>query len=126
MVEPLDPDTLAEGERLDEKERTTEGLDSYYQATDDLSGWLWLNRAALLAVARDHARLTASKQALVDKVKRLEDRVAELHYENQALISDRAASRAALAASVEAPTDDRSWDGMTDGEAAAWDVTDDA
>jgi hypothetical protein len=92
MAEPLDPDTLAEGERLSEKEASAVGLDTYYRATDDLSDWLWSNRLALLAVARDHSNVVDENKALT-----------------------RALQRIGLAASVEAPTDEFPWVVIQDG-----------
>jgi hypothetical protein len=49
MTEPLDPDTLAEGERLVGKARAEGGMASLASLE-----WLVTHAAALLAVARDH------------------------------------------------------------------------
>jgi hypothetical protein len=58
-VEPLDPDTLAEGERL-------LAAQSGFFMSDDWRKWACRNAPALLAVARDHARLTAALIAIRD------------------------------------------------------------
>jgi uncharacterized membrane protein YccC len=72
MAEPLDPDTLAKGERL-----LVRASRSRHTVADRaaLAKWGFNNLAALLAVARDHARLTA----LVNK--RADDENARLRAE---------------------------------------------
>jgi hypothetical protein len=54
MTEPLDPDTLAEGDRLLDLHTSLSP-----EADERLDEWLFVNAPALLAVARDHARLKA-------------------------------------------------------------------
>jgi hypothetical protein len=65
MTEPLDADTLAEGERLRHNaEGWGIGLDASRASHHPWSHWLDENADALLAVARDHARLTAENETL--------------------------------------------------------------
>jgi hypothetical protein len=61
-VEPLDPDTLAEGERL--WGRILYEDDWTWSENESAQDWMVDHAAALLAVARDHARLTAEVKTL--------------------------------------------------------------
>jgi hypothetical protein len=55
MTEPLDPDTLAEGERLWSALRHLTESEK-----DEAAAWLYDNAPALLAAARDGVRCTAA------------------------------------------------------------------
>jgi hypothetical protein len=63
MMQPLDPDTLAEGERLWAAVASNPDNEVAMASWDF---WAWPHFAALLAVARDHARLTAALQEIAD------------------------------------------------------------
>jgi hypothetical protein len=61
MTEPLDPDTLAEGERLWAALRHLTESEK-----DEAAAWLYDNAPALLAAARDGVRCTAALHQIAD------------------------------------------------------------